>query len=52
MMETLFKEIDEVLMKKNEQITVLKWELDLLKRENEELKEDIEKYKENEVNRV
>ena len=49
-METLLKEINELLARKNDQIEVLKWELELLKRENTELKNDIEKYKENEVN--
>ena len=51
-METLLKEIDKLLESKNETITVLEWQVDLLKKEIAELKNDIEKYKENEVNRV
>ena len=44
-METLLKEINNIIEEKNLQIF-------LLKAENERLKNDIEKYKENEVNRV
>lgn len=51
-METLFREINEILASKNTEITLLKWEIERLKKENTELKNDIEKYKENEVNRV
>ena len=49
-METLLKEINELIARKNEEIAVLRWENDLLTRQNTELKNDIEKYKENEVN--
>ncbi len=51
-METLWKEISKLFEAKNTQIDVLRWENEKLKKENAELKNDIEKYKENEVNRV
>ena len=51
-METLIKEIDKLLEEKNSRIDLLKWEVEYLKKENAELKTDIEKYKENEVNKV
>ena len=47
-MEALFKAINDILVLKNEEITLLKWENERLKKENVELKYDIEKYKENE----
>ena len=47
-METLLNELNKVLKSKNEQIDVLKWECDLLSKENARLKEEIKKYKENE----
>ena len=58
-METLFEEISKVLKEKNEIIETLKWQVEYLKKENDEmakvigeLKNDIEKHKENEANRV
>lgn len=51
-METLIKEINGILENKNKEINILKWENEMLKKENAELKQDVEKYKENEVNRV
>ena len=48
-METLMKEINDLLERKNTDIAILKWENEQLKKENAELKNDIEKYKENEV---
>ena len=51
-MEALWKEISKLLEKKNEDISLLKWENERLKKEIAELKVDIEKYKENEVNRI
>ena len=58
-MKTLMQEINNLLEAKNTDITVLRWERDNLREENEklkkenaELKNDIEKYKENEANRV
>ena len=48
-METLMKELNDVLEEKNLKISLLEWEIENLKRENKELKNDIEKYKENEV---
>ena len=51
-METLMKELNNILEAKNLDIFLLRSENERLKRENEELKNDIEKYKENEVNRA
>lgn len=51
-METLLKEINNLIETKNLEIFLLKTENERLKTENAELKNDIEKYKENEVNRV
>jgi peptidoglycan hydrolase CwlO-like protein len=58
-METLMKAINDLLEEKNASITLLKWERDSLieekkrlERENAELRNDIEKYRENEANRV
>ena len=52
-MNTLLKELDKLLEAKNETIAVLEWQLDVYKKENEELqkenkelKTDIEKYEE------
>lgn len=45
-METLMKEINDLLEEKNTKISILKWEIESLKKENAELKNDIEKYKE------
>lgn len=49
-MEELLKAINGVLVEKETSITLLRFENDRLKREIAELKNDIEKYKENEVN--
>ena len=49
-MEEVMKAINEVLKEKETSITLLRFENDRLKREIAELKNDIEKYKENEVN--
>lgn len=51
-METLLKAINDLLEEKDTRISLLKWEVENLKKENAELKNDIEKYKENEVSRV
>jgi hypothetical protein len=51
-METLLKEIDKLLSTKNLEIYCLRSENERLTKEIAELKNDIEKYKENEVNRV
>ena len=48
-MKTLFQELNKVLEDKNLKIALLEWEVESLKKENAELKNDIEKYKENEV---
>lgn len=45
-METLMREINKILVSKNAEIDILKWENEKLKKENAELKTD------NEVNRV
>lgn len=58
-MEALMKAINDIIQSKDSTITIQKWEIESLQRqiaelrkENEELKIDIEKYKENEVNRI
>lgn len=51
-METLMKAINDLLEKKDTEISLLQWEIETLRKANAELKKDIEKYKENEVNRV
>lgn len=51
-METLMKALNEILNQKETEIILLKWENERLEKENAELKNDIEKYKENEANRV
>ena len=51
-METLMREINKVIESKNTDIEILKWENERLRAEIAELKEDIEKYKENEVKGV
>ena len=48
-METLMKEINNLFEEKNRRIDILEWQVEQLKKENAELKNDIEKYKENEV---
>lgn len=58
-MEALMKAINDILASKDTKISLQKWEIESLTKENErlkkenaELKYDIEKYKENEVSRV
>ena len=51
-MEALLRAINDLLVSKDNDIHILKWENGKLREEIEELKKDIEKYKENEVNRV
>lgn len=48
-MKTLFQELDNILVDKNGRIAILEWENEKLKKEIAELKNDIEKYKENEA---
>ena len=50
-MEALFREINDILKSKNAKITLLEWENAKLRKEIAELKNDIEKYEENEENR-
>lgn len=50
-MKTLLQELDNILADKNGKIAILEWENEKLKKENAELKNDIEKYKENEAKR-
>ena len=47
-METLFKAINDFLKDKDTTLSLLKWELECLKEENEGLKSEIEKYAESE----
>ena len=51
-METLLKEINKLIEAKNDEIDILRWENERLKKDVADLKADIEKYKENEVNRI
>lgn len=51
-METLMKELNKLLEAKNLDIYLLQSENKRLREENAGLKIDIEKYKENEVNRI
>ena len=58
-MEALMKAINDILASKDTKISLQKWEIESLTKENErlkkenaELKYDIEKYKESEVSRV
>lgn len=48
-MKTLMQEINNILEEKNMKIALLEWKIQSLEKENAELKNDIEKYKENEV---
>jgi hypothetical protein len=50
-MEALMKALDEILADRDSRISMLKWENERLRKENADLKNDIEKYKENEANR-
>ena len=50
-MENLMRAIDKILKDKNTEIDLLRWENDRLREEIKGLKNDIEKYRENEVNR-
>ena len=58
-MEALLKEINDILISKNTKISLLKWEIESLNKENAELKKkneelelDVKMYEENEVQRV
>ena len=51
-MQALLKAINDMFALKDERIELLEWENKRLKAEIAELKNDIEKYKENEVNNV
>lgn len=48
-MEALMKAINDIILSKDSTIAIQKWEIESLKKEIAELKNDIEKYKENEV---
>ena len=49
-MEALMKAINDIIREKDSTISLQKWKIDNLEKEIAELKNDIEKYKENEVN--
>ena len=51
-METLMKEINNILQEKNFRISILNSDNERLRNENTELKRVIEKLKENEVNKA
>ena len=51
-METLMKELNNILEAKNSRIMFLEWEVSQLKEENEKLRNNITNGKENEVNKV
>lgn len=51
-METLMKEINNILEAKNSRIMFLEWEVSHLKEENEKLRNNVTNCKENEVNEV
>lgn len=51
-MEALMRAINDILKEKEADISILKWENERLRTEIAELKKDIEKYRENEANRV
>ena len=51
-MEALMKALNDIIEKKDSEIWLLKYKNESLEKENAELKNDIEKYKENEVNRI
>ena len=48
-MEALMKAINDIIKDKDATISLQKWEIERLKEKIEELENDIEKYKENEV---
>lgn len=48
-MRVLMQELNDLLADKNGRIAILEWENEKLRKEISELKNDIEKYKENEV---
>lgn len=48
-MEALLRAINKILIEKDDDINMLKWENERLKAEIKDLKKDIEKYKENEA---
>ena len=51
-MEALMKAFNDMFKQKDERIELLEWENKRLKAENAELKNDIEKYEENETHFV
>ena len=50
-MEALMKAINDILAEKDRKISILEWENEKLKKENEELKNDVQMYQENEQNK-
>lgn len=48
-MEALLRAINKILIKKDDEISMLKWQNERLKAEVQALKIDIERYKENEA---
>lgn len=51
-MEALLKALNDIIQSKDTTISLQKWKIENLEKEIAELKVDIEKYKENEVNRI
>lgn len=51
-METLMREINDLLSSKNATIDILQWENEKLKKENAELKDELERYNRKEAGMI